>query len=166
MNDSRTKLSRKWTNLGFALAALFARLGGTLVFDGGGRSQEDASSLRTRESAILVVVIIIAPRDIVWDQVPAIVQLVARGLGEGWADRGGDCGNGGDRGATRTVELCGLVEGRGDILRKEDGVGGELGTVVLDLERERGERHRERHLLRRRERRGRRRGASGRGRGY
>lgn len=153
LNSSPVQPSEEWTNLSFALTALLARLRGALVFDGGGRSQEDASALRARESAILVVVIIVTPRDIVWDQVPTIVRLVLGGLGKGGADRGRDSANGREGGTTRTVELGGLAEGRGEVRGEGDGVRGELCTVVLDFEREGGERHREGHLLRRRERR-------------
>lgn len=138
LNASPAQLGNKPTNLGFALTTLFARLGGALIFDGGGRSQKDASTLWTGESAIFVVVVVITPRDIVWDQVPAIVRFVLRGLGEGRADWGGDGAGGRDGGTTMTIELGGLVDGGG-------GVRGELCAIVLDFERERGERDREGH---------------------
>ena len=142
------RASNKLTNLGFALATLLARLRGALVFDGGGRSQEDASALRAGKSAILVVVVIITPRDIVWDQVPAIVRLVLRGLREGRADGRGDCANGRDGGTTRTVEAGHLVESSWGKIGEEEGrVRGELCAIVLDFERERGDRHRDGHLL-------------------
>ena len=147
------------TNLSFALTALLARLRGALIFDGGGRSQEDASALRAGESAVLVVVIIVAPRDVVWDQVPAIIQFVLSGLGKGWAEWGRSRTERRERGTTWTVELGDLVEGWGHIAGEDEGVRGELGEVVLDFEREGGLRDREGHWFRRREKR-RRRGMS------
>ena len=131
--------SGKGTNLGLALTALFARLGGALAFHGSRRSQEDASTFGAGKSAILVVVVVVAPRNIVRDQVPAVFEVILGRLGEGWGDWGGDSCGGGDGGATRTV-VCGVVEILGGIKGRESEVGGELGAVVLDLERERGER--------------------------
>lgn len=135
------------TALGLTLATLFARLGGALIFDWGGRSQEDAGAFRAGKGAVLVVVIVVAPRHIVWDQVPAIVRFVLGGLEKGWAD---GRGNGADRrygGTTRTVDFSGMLETWGKIERVDGEVGGELGAVVLNLEGERGERDREGHLF-------------------
>ena len=117
--------SGKGTNLGLALTALFARLGGALAFHGGRRSQEDASTFGAGESAILVVVVIVAPRDIVWDQVPAVFEVILGRLGEGWGEWGGDGCGGGDGGAARTV-VCSVVEILGGIEGREGEVRGEL----------------------------------------
>lgn len=115
----------KGTNLGLALTALFARLGGALTFHGGRRSQEDAGTFGAGKSAILVVVVIVAPGHIVWDQVPAVFELILGRLGEGWGDWGGDGSGGGDGGAAGTV-VCGVVVILGEIKGREREVRGEL----------------------------------------
>lgn len=125
------------TALGLTLATLFARLGGALIFDWGGRSQEDAGAFRAGEGAILVVVIIVAPRYIVWDQIPAIVRFVLGGLEKGRTDGRGNGANGRHGGTTRTVDFSGMLETWGKIERVDSEVGGELGAVVLDLEGDR-----------------------------
>jgi len=112
--------SANGTNLGLALTALFARLGGALVFHGCGRSQEDAGAFGTGEGAVLVIVIIVPPRHIVRDQIPAVVELVLGGLGKGWADRGGDGVDRGDGGTARTADLSGVLVVWGEI-KKGDG---------------------------------------------
>ena len=115
----------KGTNLGLALTALFARLGGALAFHGGRRSEEDASAFGAGKSAILVVVVIVAPGHIVWDQVPAVFEFILGRLGEGWGGRGGDGSDRGDRGAARTV-VCSMVVILGGIEGREGEVRGEL----------------------------------------
>ena len=89
--------------------------------------------------------IIVSPGHIVGDQVPAVAQLILGGLGEGQAERGGDGAERGDGGTMRVADLGGMLVGE---------VGDELRAVVLDLEGERGDRHREGHCSER-ERRGR-----------
>jgi hypothetical protein len=49
------------------------------------------------------------------------------------------------------VSFSGLLEARGKIERKDGEVGGEFSAIVLDLEGERGERHREGHFFEARE---------------
>jgi len=67
----------------------------------------------------MVVVIIVSPRYIVRDQVPAVVRLVLGGLERGWGERGGIDRGGGE--ATGMVDLWDAVWG--EVGR---GVGGEL----------------------------------------
>jgi len=124
-----------------------------MVFHGGGRSQEDASTFGTGESAILVVVIIVPPRNIVWDQVPGVVRLVLGGLWEDWAGWGGDSANRRDGGATMIVGLGWVLVVWSEIKMRDGEVRGELQAIVLNLERRRGERDREGHELRMRRRR-------------
>ena len=113
---------RKWTNLGLTLTTLFARLGGALIFDWGGRSQEDAGAFRTREGAVFVVVIIVTPGHIVWDQIPAIIRFVLGGLGKDWTDGRGGGANRRHGGTTRTVDFSGVLETWGKIEREESEV--------------------------------------------
>jgi len=115
-----------WTNLGLALTAFFARLGGALIFHGGGRSQEDASAFGTGESAVLVIVIIVPPGYVVRDQVPAVVQLFLGGLGKGWGDRGVDGADGGVGETTKSANLWGILGVRREIKRRDREVRGEL----------------------------------------
>lgn len=114
---SQRRLFDNKTNLGLALAALFAGLGGALVFYGSGRSQEDAGTFGAGESAVLVVVVVVPPGDVVGDQVPGVVRFVLGG--KDWGDRGGDGADGGEGETTGEVDL-GV---RGEI---EGEVGGEL----------------------------------------
>ena len=118
-----------------------------MIFHGGRGSQEDASTFRSGESAILVVVVIVTPRDVVWDQIPGVIRVVLRGLGEGWADRR-DGANRRDGGAMVGVDIQRGFEACDEIERKDGEVISELCTVVLDFEGGREERHREGHWLR------------------
>ena len=101
-------------------------MGGALTFHRGGRSQEDAGTFRTGESAVFVVVIVVPPRHIVRDQIPAVLELVLGGLGKDWGYGGGDGAGGGGGGATGTDDLCGVLLVRGEIERRERDVWGKL----------------------------------------
>ena len=120
-------------------------MGGALVFDGGGRSQEDASTFGTGESAVLVIMIIVPPGNIVRDQVPAVVLLVLGGVGKDWGDWRGDGAEGGDGETARVADIWAVVGVRGEIQGRDGEVRGEFSAVVLDLERDKGERDGEGH---------------------
>ena len=70
--------------------------------------------------------IIVSPGYIVWDQIPAVFEVVLGGLGKDWADRGGDGAKGRDRGATKMVDLSGVLFVWGEIKRREREVRGKL----------------------------------------
>ena len=122
-----------------------------LIFDWGRRSQENAGTFRTRKGTVFVVVIIVTPRHVVWDQIPAVIRLVLDGLRKGWASGRGDSVDRREGGTTGAVSLSGLLEAWGKIERKESEVGSEFSAIVLNLEGERGERHREGHFFEARE---------------
>lgn len=89
-----------------------------MILHGGGRSQEDASTFGTGERAILVVVIVVPPGHVVWDQVPAVIRFVLGGLRKDWAEWGGDGADGGGGGAATIVGLCSVLAVGGEVRGK------------------------------------------------
>ena len=75
---TRKRGRRARTHLRLAVAALGARAHSALELERGRRAIEEALAVRAREHARGVVIVLVAPGDVVRDEVPAVLVLRAR----------------------------------------------------------------------------------------